>query len=104
DVILCERGIRTFEPRTRNTLDVSAIVVVRELTDLPVLVDPSHAAGNRAWVPALARAGLAAGADGLLAEAHPSPASAWSAAAQVIDLDACARLVADTRRAWCRGQ
>ena len=98
DVILCERGIRTFEPRTRNTLDVSAIVVVRELTDLPVLVDPSHAAGNRAWVPALARAGLAAGADGLLVEAHPSPAAAWSDADQVIDLDTCAGLVADTRR------
>ncbi|HYZ01433.1 MAG TPA: 3-deoxy-7-phosphoheptulonate synthase [Candidatus Binatia bacterium] len=98
DVILCERGIRTFEPRTRNTLDVSAIVVVRELTDLPVLVDPSHAAGNRAWVPALARAGLAAGADGLLVEAHPSPAAAWSDAEQVIDLDTCAGLVTDTRR------
>jgi 3-deoxy-7-phosphoheptulonate synthase len=99
DVILVERGIRTFESRTRNTLDVSSVVVVRELTDLPVLVDPSHAAGNRAWVPALARAGLAAGADGVLVEAHPSPPAAWSDAEQVIDLDACAGLAADVRRA-----
>jgi 3-deoxy-7-phosphoheptulonate synthase len=84
DVILCERGIRTFETRTRNTLDLSAVVVARELTDLPVIVDPSHAAGRREWVPALARAALAVGADGLLVEAHPTPAEAWSDAAQAI--------------------
>jgi 3-deoxy-7-phosphoheptulonate synthase len=98
DVVLCERGIRTFEPRTRNTLDVSAVVVVRELTDLPVIVDPSHAAGNRAWVPALAAAALAAGADGLLVEAHPAPAEAWSDGEQTIDLAACAELAAAMRR------
>jgi 3-deoxy-7-phosphoheptulonate synthase len=91
-VVLCERGIRTFETRTRNTLDISAVVVARELTDLPVIVDPSHAAGRREWVPALARAALAVGADGLLVEAHPTPAEAWSDGAQTIDLQALADL------------
>jgi 3-deoxy-7-phosphoheptulonate synthase len=92
EVVLCERGIRTFETRTRNTLDISAVVVARELTDLPVIVDPSHAAGRREWVPALARAALAVGADGLLVEAHPTPAEAWSDAPQTIDLPALADL------------
>jgi len=97
-VVLCERGIRTFETRTRNTLDISAVVVARELTDLPVIVDPSHAAGRREWVPALARAALAVGADGLLVEAHPDPAQAWSDAAQAIGMEALAALVADAER------
>jgi 3-deoxy-7-phosphoheptulonate synthase len=101
DVVLCERGIRTFETRTRNTLDVSAVVVARELTDLPVIVDPSHAAGKRDWVPALARAALAVGADGLLVEAHPAPAMAWSDAAQTIDLESLADLVEASRHATC---
>lgn len=99
DVILCERGIRTFEPSTRNTLDVSSVVVVRERTDLPVLVDPSHAAGNRRWVTALGRAALAAGADGLLVEVHPEPEQAWSDGDQAIDLPQLASLVQDVRRA-----
>jgi 3-deoxy-7-phosphoheptulonate synthase len=73
-------------------------VVARELTDLPVIVDPSHAAGRSDWVPALARAALAVGADGLLVEAHPAPAQAWSDAAQTIDIEALAGLVADVRR------
>ena len=98
DVVLCERGIRTFETRTRNTLDVSAVVVVRELTDLPVIVDPSHAAGRREWVPALARAALAVGADGLLVEAHPVPAKAWSDAAQALTLEALNGVIEDVRR------
>ncbi len=98
-VILCERGIRTFETSTRNTLDLSAVVVVRERTDLPVLVDPSHAAGNRRWVEALGRAALAAGADGLLVEAHPQPEEAWSDGEQAIDLDQLRSLVRDVRRA-----
>jgi len=96
-VILCERGIRTFETRTRNTLDLSSVIVVRELTDLPVIVDPSHAAGNREWVPALARAALAAGADGLLVEAHPEPAQAWSDGPQAIGIDALTELVGEAR-------
>jgi 3-deoxy-7-phosphoheptulonate synthase len=96
-VVLCERGIRTFETRTRNTLDLSSVIVVHELTDLPVIVDPSHAAGNREWVPALARAALAAGADGLLVEAHPAPALAWSDGNQAIGLEALADIARDAR-------
>lgn len=99
DVVLCERGIRTFETRTRNTLDISAVVVASELTDLPVIVDPSHAAGRREWVPALARAALAAGADGLLVEAHPAPALAWSDAPQAISIEVLAGLVDAVHRA-----
>lgn len=78
DVILCERGIRTFETATRNTLDVSAIPVLKTETHLPVIVDPSHAAGRSAFVPALALAAVAAGADGLLVEVHPDPRRALS--------------------------
>jgi len=96
EVVLCERGIRTFEPRTRNTLDLNAVLIARELTDLPVIVDPSHAAGNRDWVPALARAALAVGADGLLVEAHPAPALAWTDSAQAIDVAELTELVSAT--------
>ena len=73
DVILCERGIRTFGRATRNTLDISAIPVVRELTHLPVIVDPSHATGIRDKVPSMALASIAAGAHGLIVEVHPNP-------------------------------
>lgn len=78
DVILCERGIRTFETATRNTLDISAVPVLKELTHLPVIVDPSHAAGHWKYVLPLARAAVAVGADGLLVEVHPEPAKAVS--------------------------
>ena len=81
-VVLCERGIRTFEPATRNTCDISAVAVLNELTHLPVLVDPSHAAGRRSLVPPLARAAVAVGADGLLVEVHPIPEKAFSDGAQ----------------------
>jgi 3-deoxy-7-phosphoheptulonate synthase len=77
-VILCERGIRTFETATRNTLDIAAVPVLKSETHLPVLVDPSHAAGRSRFVAALAYAGIAAGADGLLIEVHPSPEAALS--------------------------
>jgi 3-deoxy-7-phosphoheptulonate synthase len=77
-VMLCERGIRTFETYTRSTLDLSAIPVLKQLTHLPVLVDPSHAAGKADWVPALSLAAVAAGADGLLIEVHPHPEKALS--------------------------
>jgi 3-deoxy-7-phosphoheptulonate synthase len=77
-VILCERGIRTFERATRNTLDLSAVPVLKELTHLPVVVDPSHGTGKRSLVPAMALAAVAAGADGLLLEVHPDPARARS--------------------------
>jgi 3-deoxy-7-phosphoheptulonate synthase len=82
NVILCERGIRTFETSTRNTLDISAVPVLKELTHLPVVVDPSHAAGAWRFVPALARAAVAAGADGLMIEMHPEPTKAMSDGAQ----------------------
>ncbi len=94
DVILCERGIRTFESTTRNTLDVSSIPVLRQRSGLPVIVDPSHAAGNSAWVLPLAMAAVAAGADGLLVEAHPVPAESWSDAHQALDMDQLRTLVA----------
>jgi len=97
DIVLCERGIRTFEPRTRNTLDLSAVVVAHELTDLPVIVDPSHAAGQRRWVPRLAQAALAVGAEGLLIEVHTDPANAWSDSDQAIALDTCRDLVSSAR-------
>src|SRR5271157_2747863 len=87
NVILCERGIRTFETATRNTCDISAIPVLNELTHLPVVLDPSHAAGKRSLVPALARAGVAAGADGLLIEVHPCPEKAVSDGAQSLALE-----------------
>jgi len=77
-VILCERGIRTFEPMTRNTLDINAIPVLKSLTHLPVMVDPSHGIGIRKHVPAIARAGIAAGADGIIVEVHPHPEKALS--------------------------
>jgi 3-deoxy-7-phosphoheptulonate synthase len=81
-VVLCERGIRTFETSTRNTLDLNAVPVLKSLTHLPVIVDPSHGIGIRAHVPAMARAGIAAGADGLIVEVHPKPDQALSDGAQ----------------------
>lgn len=86
DVILCERGIRTFETATRNTCDIVAVPVLQELTHLPVIVDPSHATGKRSLVPALCRAAVAIGADGILMEVHPCPEKAWSDGAQSLDL------------------
>jgi len=92
-VVLCERGIRTFEDATRFTLDCSAVPVLKAETHLPVIIDPSHAAGNSRYVAALARAGVAAGADGILVEVHPRPAEALCDAAQALEPAAFARLV-----------
>jgi 3-deoxy-7-phosphoheptulonate synthase len=86
-VILCERGIRTFETATRNTLDLSAVPVLRERTHLPILVDPSHGVGVRRWIRPLARAAKAVGADGILVEVHPNPAEAKSDAEQALTFD-----------------
>ena len=86
NVILCERGIRTFETATRNTCDIAAVPVLNELTHLPVILDPSHATGKRSLVPALARAGVAIGADGLIVEVHPCPEKAVSDGAQSLTL------------------
>lgn len=87
NVILCERGIRTYETQTRNTLDVSAIPVLRGLTHLPIVVDPSHAAGKREWVSDLSLAAVAAGADGLIIEIHYNPEEAWSDGRQSLYLE-----------------
>ncbi|MCP4572142.1 MAG: 3-deoxy-7-phosphoheptulonate synthase [bacterium] len=101
DLVLCERGIRTFESALRNTLDVGAIAVLKERTHLPVIVDPSHAAGVAKHVTALARAAVAAGADGLLVETHTDSAAALSDAAQALSPEAFAAL-ADECRAVAR--
>ncbi len=85
NVVLCERGIRTFERATRHTLDLNAVVMVRERTHLPVIVDPSHAAGVRSLVAPLGLGSLAAGACGLLVEVHPDPDRAMSDGAQSLD-------------------
>ncbi|MBU2549872.1 MAG: 3-deoxy-7-phosphoheptulonate synthase [Proteobacteria bacterium] len=92
-VILCERGIRTFEPETRNTLDISAVPLLKQLSHLPVVVDPSHAVGKRELVPAVALAAVAAGADGLMIEVHSDPDRALSDGRQSMTLDAFARLM-----------
>jgi chorismate mutase / prephenate dehydratase len=94
-VILCERGIRTFETATRNTLDLSAIPVLRERTHLPVFVDPSHAAGERALVPPMARGAKAVGAQGIMVEIHPDPAVALSDGPQALTFSQFADLMAD---------
>jgi len=93
-VILCERGIRTFETATRNTLDLAAVPVIKSQSHLPVIVDPSHAAGKRELVPALALAALAAGADGLMVEMHPDPPRALSDGRQSLDFAGFAGLMA----------
>ncbi len=82
NVILCERGIRTYETYTRNTLDLSAVAAIKELSHLPIIVDPSHGTGRSKMVPAMARAAIAAGADGLIIEVHPNPEAALSDGAQ----------------------
>jgi 3-deoxy-7-phosphoheptulonate synthase len=97
-VALCERGVRTFADHSRNTLDLSVIPPAKQLAHLPVLVDPSHGTGKRAYVPAMARAALAAGADGLLLEIHPEPEKAWSDGAQTLDFAQFDELLASLRR------
>jgi 3-deoxy-7-phosphoheptulonate synthase len=92
-VMLCERGIRTFETATRNTCDISAVPVLNEMTHLPVILDPSHATGKRSLVPALARAGAAIGADGLIVEVHPCPEKAISDGAQSLTLEGFSQMM-----------
>ena len=98
NVVLCERGIRTFETSTRNTLDISAVPVVKNCSHLPIIVDPSHAAGKTAYIAPLARAAIAAGADGLIVEVHPNPRCALSDAAQQLPPDNFYALCADIAR------
>jgi 3-deoxy-7-phosphoheptulonate synthase len=96
-VILCERGIRTFETATRNTTDINAIPVLKTLTHLPVIIDPSHSTGNWEYVNAIARAGIAAGADGLIVEVHPNPTEALSDGGQSLKPERFVQLVAQVR-------
>jgi 3-deoxy-7-phosphoheptulonate synthase len=98
NVILCERGIRTFETSTRNTLDLSAVPMLKQLTHLPVIVDPSHGTGIRWMVPAMAKAAIAAGADGLIMEVHYRPDEALCDGYQSLDLDLFAGLMTDLKK------
>jgi 3-deoxy-7-phosphoheptulonate synthase len=97
NVILCERGIRTFETATRNTCDIAAVAVLNELTHLPVILDPSHATGKRSLVPTLARACVAIGADGMIVEMHPQPEKAMSDGAQSLDPKQFAQMMVDLK-------
>jgi 3-deoxy-7-phosphoheptulonate synthase len=96
-VIVCERGIRTFETATRNTTDINAIPVLKSLTHLPVILDPSHGTGHWEYVTAVARAGIAAGADGLIVEVHPRPGEALSDGSQSLRPERFFDLVKQTR-------
>lgn len=98
NVILCERGIRTFETATRNTLDISAVAVVKEKSSLPIIVDPSHAAGKSSYIRSLSLAAVAAGADGLIVEVHPDPKEAVSDAAQQITPKEYGKLLSDVKK------
>ena len=96
-IILCERGIRTFETATRNTLDISAIPIIKELSHLPIIIDPSHAVGKWNLVGPVSRAAIAAGADGLMIEVHPSPQDALSDGPQSLKPDNFNSLMNDLR-------
>ena len=97
-VMLCERGIRTFERYTRNTFDINAIAVVKQVSHLPIIADPSHATGKWEYVAAAARAAVAAGADGLIIEVHPRPEEALSDGAQSLKPRRYGQLVEEMRR------
>ena len=97
NVILCERGIRTFETATRNTFDIGAVPVLRELTHLPVVLDPAHATGKSSLIPPLARASVAVGADGLMIEVHPCPEEAYSDGAQSLTIEAFQKMMTDLK-------
>jgi 3-deoxy-7-phosphoheptulonate synthase len=96
-VLLCERGIRTYETSTRNTTDINAVPVLKSLTHLPVILDPSHSTGHWNYVAAIARAGIAAGADGLIVEVHREPAEALSDGGQSLKPERFAELVCQVR-------
>ncbi|MHB8909624.1 MAG: 3-deoxy-7-phosphoheptulonate synthase [Syntrophales bacterium] len=98
NVILCERGIRTFETATRNTLDLSIVPLIKELSHLPIMVDPSHATGKRSLVPPMTRAALVAGANGILIEVHPEPEKALSDGPQSLTLQGFAALMDEIRK------
>ena len=97
NVILCERGIRSYDPQTRNVLDLSCVPLLHELTHLPIVVDPSHATGRRELVPTMSRASIAAGAEGLIIEVHPDPNSALCDGKQSITPEQLQKIVRETR-------
>ncbi|MFM7172406.1 MAG: N-acetylneuraminate synthase family protein, partial [Caldilinea sp.] len=97
-VMVCERGIRTYETATRNTFDINAIPVLKEQSHLPVIGDPAHGTGMWQLVGAVAKAAVAAGADGLMVEVHPDPARAWSDGAQSLTLERFSRLMQELRQ------
>ena len=97
-MVLCERGIRTFETATRNTLDISAVPVIKERSCLPIIIDPSHAAGKSAYIQSLSLAAAACGADGLIIEVHPCPKCAMSDAKQQLTPAQYAELFAEVRK------
>ncbi len=97
NVVLCERGIRTFETATRNTLDIQAVPVLKEMTHLPVVLDPAHSSGKRSLIPTLARAVVAVGADGMMVEIHPDPEKAWSDGAQSLTFGEFAAMMEDIK-------
>src|SRR5512147_3228556 len=97
-VALCERGIRTFEKYTRNTTDINAVPVIKQMSHLPLVIDPSHSTGKWEYVTAVARAGIAAGADGLIVEVHPHPEDAWSDGAQSLKPEKFAQMINEVRR------
>ncbi|HMB15407.1 MAG TPA: 3-deoxy-7-phosphoheptulonate synthase, partial [Pelovirga sp.] len=98
NVVLCERGIRTFERATRNTLDLSVVALIKELSHLPIIVDPSHATGKRSLVPVMTRAALVAGADGIMVEVHPDPARALCDGAQSLSGPEFSELMESVRK------
>jgi len=95
NVILCERGIRTFETETRNTMDIQAVPVLNQMTHLPVILDPAHSSGKRSLIPPLARAAVAVGADGMMVEVHPNPEKAWSDGPQSLTFEEFKRLMVE---------
>jgi 3-deoxy-7-phosphoheptulonate synthase len=97
NVVLCERGIKTFDNSLRNTLDIAAVALVKEMTHLPVIVDPSHATGKRSIIGQCAKAAIAVGADGVIVEVHPRPEEAWSDGAQSLTFENFADLMAGLR-------
>ena len=97
-VILCERGIRTFETATRNTLDLSVVPLIKELTHLPIMVDPSHATGKRSLVPPMSKAALVTGAHGIIIEVHPEPDKALSDGPQSLTFQGFEKLMEEIRK------
>ena len=97
NVVLCERGIRTFETATRNTLDLSAVPVLKTKTHLPIIIDPSHSTGSYQYVPSMAKAGVACGADGLMIEVHDNPACALSDGPQSLNFKKFHQLTEELR-------